>query len=401
MGVSTLTQLPAPPNLLRIPNQRVLDVVIALAFTGIAMWAYGSIAGSEQGLRDKDSLLVVLILFQTLPLALRSTAPLTSFIMITVALNLNNSLGYQFLNVGTFASLLAVTNAAAITDNRRSAIAGVVNVVSLIIFFTATRVDFAAENIVTTFTIWIIAWLLGNALRLSRSRSLTAESRAEVAEQVSEARAAEAVADERSRIARELHDIIGHTLNLIVVQSGAAQAVLKTKPDQTLESLNSIETTARQSLSDMERMLGILRPSEADAAAGRQLGLGEVDRLAEQFTDAGLPVAVTVDGEPYKLPASLDLSAYRIVQEALTNALKHAGPARAKVAISYLAGKLELDIVDDGQGQSDDGHLETGGRGLIGMRERVSLFRGELDLGPVAQGGFRVHATLPIEGVGL
>ena len=122
---------------------------------------------------------------------------------------------------------------------------------------------------------------------------------------------------------------------------------------------------------------------------------------AEQFTGAGLPVAVTVDGEPYKLPASLDLSAYRIVQEALTNVLKHAGPAQAKVGISYLAGKLELDIVDDGKGQSDDGNHEAGGRGLIGMRERVSLFRGELDVGPVGQGGFRVHASLPIEGISL
>ena len=112
----------------------------------------------------------------------------------------------------------------------------------------------------------------------------------------------------------------------------------------------------------MERMLGILRPSEADAPSGPQPGLGEVDRLAEQFTDAGLPVAVTVDGKPYGLPASLDLSAYRIVQEAITNALKHAGPPRAKVAISYLAGKVELDIVDDGQGQSDEGNQETGGR---------------------------------------
>jgi signal transduction histidine kinase len=342
--------------------------------------------------------LVVLILFQTLPLALRSTAPLTSFLIVTVALNLNNSLGYQFLNIGTFVSLLAITNVAAITDNRRSGIAGVINIVSLTVFFTTTHTDFAAENVVTTFTIWIIAWLLGNALRLSRSRSLSAEIRAVAAEHSSEARSAEAVAEERSRIARELHDIIGHTLNLIVVQSGAAQAVLKTKPDQTMESLNSIETTARQSLSDMERMLGILRPSEADASAGRQPGLGEVDQLAVQFTDVGLPVAVTVAGEPYNLPASLDLSAYRIVQEALTNVLKHAGPARAKVAISYLSGKLELDIVDDGRGPGDDRHEEAGGRGLIGMRERVSLFRGELDLGPAEQGGFRVHVSLPIEG---
>ena len=168
--------------------------------------------------------------------------------------------------------------------------------------------------------------------------------------------AREAVQDERAHIARDLHDIIGHTLNLIVVQAGAARTVFKSRPDRALESLNSIETTARQSLSDMERMLGILRPPEAEELPfGPQPSLGQVDRLAEQFTDAGLPVEVNVAGEPHKLPASLDLSAYRIVQEALTNALKHAGPARARVAISYLADKLELDIVDDGRGSGDDG----------------------------------------------
>ena len=207
-----------------------------------------------------------------------------------------------------------------------------------------------------------------------------------------------AVADERSRITRELHDIIGHTLNLIVVQAGAARAVFKSRPDQTLESLSSIETTARQSLSDMERMLGILRPPEAEAAPyGPQPGLAQVDRLAATFTNAGRPALVNVAGAPHDLPASLDLSAYRIVQEALTNALKHAGPARARVAISYRGDKLELDIVDDGKGPDDDGHNPGGGRGLIGMRERVSLFGRDLDAGPAADGGFRVHASLPLE----
>ena len=145
-------------------------------------------------------------------------------------------------------------------------------------------------------------------------------------------------------------------------------------------------------------MLGILRPPEAEAAPySPQPDLGQVDRLAEQFSVAGLPVEVNVAGEPHKLPTSLDLTAYRIVQEALTNALKHAGPARARVAISYLADKLELDIVDDGRGPGDDGYVAGSGRGLIGMRERVSLFGGELDVGPAAEGGFRVHASLPLE----
>ena len=152
------------------------------------------------------------------------------------------------------------------------------------------------------------------------------------------------------------------------------------------------------SLWSSQLLLEILRPSEAvDEPYAAQSSLGQVDRLAEQFTDAGLPVEVKVAGEPRKLLPSLDLSAYRIVQEALTNALKHAGPARAKVEINYLSDKLEVDIVDDGRSSSGMRPTSGGGRGLIGMRERVLLFGGELDVGPVADGGYRVHASLPFE----
>ena len=183
-------------------------------------------------------------------------------------------------------------------------------------------------------------WVIGNLFRTRRIRPESTEHVLKAMEAEQDRLAKEAVQDERARIARDLHDIIGHTLNVIVVQAGAARTVFKSRPDQALESLNSIETTARQSLSDMERMLGILRPVESEREPySPQPGLGQVDRLAEQLTDAGLPVDVSVEREPYKLPPSLDLSAYRIVQEALTNTLKHAGPAGARVAISYLSNQ--------------------------------------------------------------
>ena len=295
------------------------------------------------------------------------------------------------------ASLAAVSSAAYVTDNRRALVAALLGAVGIGVFYATTRTSFDGYEIVSVAGLWSAGWIAGSSYRIRRRHTAAVERRAEVLEQDSEARAREAVADERARITRELHDIIGHTLNLIVIQAGAARAVFKSRPDEALESLNSIETTSRQSLSDMERMLGILRPPDAEVAPyGPQPGLGQVDRLAEQFTDAGLPVEVNVAGEPHKLPTSLDLSAYRIVQEALTNALKHAGPARARVAIAYLADRLELDIVDDGHGSGEDEHDAGGGRGLIGMRERVSLFRGELNVGPAAEGGFRVHASLPL-----
>jgi signal transduction histidine kinase len=255
-------------------------------------------------------------------------------------------------------------------------------------------------DVVGVAAIWTAGWATGSFLRIRRSHTVAVERQAEVLARESETRAREAVAEERARITRELHDIIGHTLNLIVVQAGAARAVFKSSPERALESLDSIESTARQSLSDMERMLGILRPEAEVTPYDPQPGLAQIGRLAEQLTDAGLPVNVSVEGEPVELAASLDLTAYRIVQEALTNTLKHAGPARARVAISYLGDTLELDVDDDGAGPGDDGHDVGSGRGLIGMRERVSLFGGRLDVGPGPEGGYRVHASLPIEGRG-
>ena len=384
---------------LRRANPLVVDALIAIAVASLAVVEMQGAAESEEGFRDSDGLGVLLVLAMTLPLGLRRVAPLGSLALITAAIGLHAALGYDHIQLGTAASFFGVGSVAYLTDNRRALVALLLAAVGIGVFYTTTRVPFDNYGVIGTSGVWLAGWIIGSLFRIRRRHAAAVERRAEVLEQDSEARAREAVADERARITRELHDIIGHTLNLIVVQAGAARAVFKSRPDQALESLSSIETTARQSLSDMERMLGILQPPEAEAVPyGPQPGLGQVDRLAEQFTDAGLPVEVNVAGEPQKLPTSLDLSAYRIVQEALTNALKHAGPARARVGISYLADKLELDIIDDGQGSGDDGHNAGGGRGLIGMRERVSLFGGELAVGPGAEGGFRVHASLPLEG---
>ena len=383
---------------LRRANPLVVDALIAIVVASLAVVEMQGAAESEEGFRDSDGLGALLVLAQTLPLALRGVAPLGSLAFIIAAIGMHAALGYDQAQAGLFASLFGVGSAAYLTDNRRAPVALLLAAVGIGVFYTTTRVPQDDYGFIATSGVWLAGWIIGSSFRIRRRRAAAVERRAEVLEQDSEVRAREAVADERARITRELHDIIGHTLNLIVVQASAAQRVIGSKPDRAAESLNTIETTARQSLSDMERMLGILRPPEDEAPQyGPQPSLGQVDSLAEQFTDAGLPVEVNVAGEPHNLPTSLDLSACRIVQEALTNALTHAGPARARVAISYLADRLELDIVDDGQGSGDDGHVAGGGRGLIGMRERVSLFGGELDVGPAAEGGFRVHASLPLE----
>ena len=213
-----------------------------------------------------------------------------------------------------------------------------------------------------------------------------------------EVRAREAVAEERATIARELHDVIGHALNLVVIQAGGAQRVLESKPQLARESLASIELAGRQALTDMERMLGILHATEgADDRLSPQPGLDQVEGLAARVSEAGLTVELTVDGVPRTLPSSIDLSAYRIIQESLTNSLKHAGAANAFVAIHYGSDRLDLEITDDGRGDSrQSAKGEEGGRGLIGMKERVALYGGELSVGPRPEGGFRVRARLPL-----
>jgi signal transduction histidine kinase len=285
---------------------------------------------------------------------------------------------------------------------RKALLAGAVTSAGLVIYFTTDRGDPTVTQAVTTSATYAATWGVGVYIRSRRQYTSIVEDRARLLEREREIRSREAVAEERTRIARELHDMVGHALSLIVIQSGGAQRVLESKPELVRDSLASIEATGRQALADMERMLGMLSTTETtDETLSPQPGLGDVEVLAARVSEAGLPVEVTVEGTPVPLPTSVDLSAYRIIQEALTNALKHAGPARVGVSIRYGTGSLELVIVDDGRGTGGDevGNHHGGGRGLIGMKERVALFGGELDAGARPEGGFRVHAKLPIEGV--
>jgi signal transduction histidine kinase len=206
-------------------------------------------------------------------------------------------------------------------------------------------------------------------------------------------RAREAVAEERARIARELHDIVSHAVSVIAVQSGSLRRRLRHERPAEAEELRGIEETARQALGDMRRMLGLLRTDEDAPALAPQPGLAQVDRLVEQVRETGLDVEVAVEGEPRALPPGVDLAAYRIVQEALTNVLKHADGAYACVALRFGERELALEITDDGRGP--DPASNGGGHGLVGMRERAALYGGSLEAQPAPGGGFQVRARLP------
>jgi signal transduction histidine kinase len=239
-------------------------------------------------------------------------------------------------------------------------------------------------------------WLVGKAMRGRVAHMDALERRAEQAEQERERRAEEAAREERARIARELHDVIAHSVSVMVVQAGAAEEVLRLTPEQALQPIRAVQETGRAALAEMARLLGMLRRDGGELGLEPQPGLDEIDALLEQTRRGGLPVDLLREGERRPLPLGVDLSAYRIVQEALTNTRKHADrPARATVTIRYAAEALEIEVVDDGtSGTARNG--SGGGHGMVGMRERVALFGGEFDAGPTPAGGFRVRARLPI-----
>lgn len=235
----------------------------------------------------------------------------------------------------------------------------------------------------------IIAWLLGTLVRLSR---LNVEQRRINREQ----RASQAVAEERNRIARELHDVIGHSVTVMTVQASAVRRRLTTEQAVERQALEAVEATGREALAEMRRMVGMLRQSGADADMEPLPGLGQIDRLVENFRSAGLPVSVTVTGSPRELAPGLDLTAYRLVQEGLTNTLRHASsPRRVEVSIDYQPDRIELAVRDDGQRA---GSAQVGvGSGLLGMRERVAVYGGTLVARDRSQGGFELVAGLPAE----
>jgi signal transduction histidine kinase len=235
-----------------------------------------------------------------------------------------------------------------------------------------------------------VAWLIGDSVRSRRRYTEALEERAERLERERETEAARAVAEEQARIGRELHDVIAHSLSVIVVQAAAARDVFATRPERADEALANIETTGRGALGELRRLLGGIR---GDAPFAPQPGLADLDELVGQVRGAGLDVHVAIDGQQTPLPPAIDLSVYRVVQEALTNTLKHAHASRAEVALRYAAGELDLEIRDNGTPTGNGG--ETG-NGLIGMRERVALFGGSFAAGPRPDGGFAVSARFPL-----
>ena len=240
---------------------------------------------------------------------------------------------------------------------------------------------------------FLLAWPLGAMMRRLREYRVVLEDRNRQLDQEREVNARRAVLEERVRIARELHDVVAHHVSVMGVQAGVARRLFDRDPPEAVAAIGSVETASRQAIADLQQLVGVLRRQEEGDDLAPQPSLQRLPELVEHMRQTGLPVKLTTTGESQQLPAGVELSAYRIIQEALTNTLKHAGPAQAAVTVRYDNGAVEVEVVDDGQGPPL-ARQETGGKGLVGMQERVRLYGGRLEAGARPGGGFRVYAVL-------
>jgi signal transduction histidine kinase len=379
----------------------LVDGLVALVAAGLAV----AQLQEQPSPRDRSLLNLALVLVQTLPLLVRRRLPFTVFAVGAGSLAVQGTLGFYSPTFAFLAVNVALYSLAAYGE-RRLAVLGVVAWTCLLTVHFADFVVMTWPHLVIAdlydvfndFVLLVAAWTLGTGVRRRRADAAALQDRAARLEREREEKARQAATQERLRIARELHDVVAHSLSVIGVQAGAARLVLDADPNpaRAREAVAAIEATANRAMAEMRRALGILRDTQASGAALAPLpGLGQLPALLDQLRTAGLPVELAVEGTPRPLPASIDLSLYRVVQEALTNALKHARATRADVVVCYAAHEITVEVADDGRGPPPAA-ARSAGAGTIGMRERVALFDGELWVGPRPQGGYAVRACLPI-----
>jgi signal transduction histidine kinase len=331
------------------------------------------------------------------PLAFRRQWP---FVTVVVTMAVGTLQGLYLTSVDEVATIVFVLVVLAYTAGahqpRRPALLSLPVLFAGICGVNLGALDATTGDYIFPCAVALIAWLAGRAVR---ARALLTEELHEAAiraEEAHEADAQRAMAEERRRIAREMHDVVAHSVSVMVVQAGGARRIIARDPDRAAQAAAQIEYTGRAALVEMRRLLGLLHAGDGEAGAlAPQPSLAELDALVERSRAAGLSVEVRVLGERRPLPAGIDLAAYRIVQEALTNTLKHAGATPTEVHLRWGEDQLELEILDRG-GAGTPRNGDGGGHGLVGMAERVRLYGGELEAGPRSSGGFRVRARLPL-----
>jgi len=380
---------------LRRGHPRTVDGLIAV---GLAVGNVYSVSQDDPAMpyeyTDPDPLLWTCAVVAGLVLAWRQRWPLAVHLVVLVCATVPTAMDY---NAGSLPLSVAFsTYSVAAWSERRVGVAGLLATMGALAVLTAVRApDFRDGDALGAFVTFAAVWVIGDAQRGRRHRLEEAEARARDVEERRADEAERAVAAERLRVAQELHDVVAHAMSVVAVQSGAAAHVIDQHPDRAKQALQTIEHTSREALQELRRMLGVLR----DADAGTQLSpaptLADLESLAERFRSVGVRVSLHRTGSAAGLPPSLELTAYRLVQEALTNVLRHAGPASAEVVVACGPEGVRVSVLDDGLG-AREGFADGAGHGLLGMRERVALFGGMLEAGARQdRPGFRVVATLP------
>jgi len=360
-----------------VADTAVAGVVMA---QGLAQLASVSVSGTS--LRPADPWGYLLVVALSAPLSLRRRVPRTTLALVLAATALLSTAGYSQAPVGIPFVVALYTVGAHCTVREAAAVLVLTPIVVLGLSLATSPVPVSAADVVQVTLFGVGGWWLGTSIRSRREDA-----------------ARQAVTQERLRIARELHDVVAHSMSVVAVQSGVAAHVVDAQPEQAKAALETIAASSRTALEELRRLLDVLRPDgEAAGGLAPAPGLADLDRLVERVEAAGVRVTLVRADPLSDLPAGIDLTVYRIVQEALTNTIKHAGPGTAAtVRVARTADQLELEIVDDGRGTAVP-QRPSASAGLVGMRERVGVFGGSLDAGPVPGGGWRVAAILPVQG---
>lgn len=376
------------------------DAALALTLLAIGqseVWVPFRLGGIGTAVADSRPLAALMIVVCTLPLAWRRSRPLVVAFVVCAAL------ATQVLVVVPSVSLAAGLLPLMIVDysgaaygraHRRGSVLVAVLGVEAVLVARIAEERVPGEFLFGLFVI-IGVWVIGDLVRSRQHRADQAVEDVARVEAERDVWAAQVLAEERVRIARELHDIIAHGVSLMGVQAAAARVLIDRDPDAAKQTLRIVEAQGRESVGELQRLLGVLREPNSCDDLQPQPGLSDVPALVEQLRQAGKPVELSIQGQPRTVPAGIDLAAYRVVQEALTNSLKHAGSVPARVCVSYERATVAVHV-------SDHGPLIAGpvlsGHGLIGMRERIALYGGSLQFGPDTSGQFSVQAQLPLNG---
>jgi signal transduction histidine kinase len=377
---------------------RYLDVLLAIVVVVVSVGTM-VIAPIAIGTMPTGLALAVTLL-TGVAVAVRRRWPVATLVVVAAVILVQQFYGAS-LNFGSLAAVIALFTVAAETPRRTSLVVLALLPAYLMVADLAyaaihpTSTELLIGQFISAVVIFGIVWLAGDSYRSRRARMRELEERADRLEREQAERARIAVQNERAIIARELHDIVAHSVSVMVVQAGAARRIVDDQPDEARAAMASIETTGREALVEMRRLLGVLRSDAGPAPLEPQQGLAGIGTVIAGADRAGVVVELVIEGDPQPLPPGLDLTAYRIVQEALTNTVKHAAPAHATVRIRYEPDALDLDIVDDGS-RTDAERDATGGHGLIGMEERVRLYGGDFTAGPRQPAGFGIQVRLPL-----